>query len=435
MSTVEVDFKFLKKFDHFSGKMIHHNKDVLKRAMVGQDKSVESIQEELEKICASILAGDLSLVNKLRIDYMTDCLMSSNPAVINDVMIRAYDVSTKQLFSDIKTRLAEGTFTLAWFVDKYRNYFDHSQRLKLYFSSFDLSISRVSDSKYSHINLIRSFMFYHNVIKETYEVGEKSLHFFGMLSYFIENNVKNIDHIIPFLQMYQYYRRLASSMENETTLAIDDEFLSHMGSNLEFTKSLATRIHSYLMRLATISSTESPEYKAAQASLMDIARIVERFEEKSMFNICYYSLLIERLVNHNFNTDLERKVLAFFADTNDNTYTMMKYLLEDAKKSGNHQKIYRRVKISVKSDQYASLDMAKFDRAVFKPKILRYYACPNIKDSTKYNLPPQLQIHLDVFNAYFGMRNLSKIKLTWELDYGRSMAKSMISQRGLINLR
>ncbi|AYV78758.1 MAG: cullin family protein [Edafosvirus sp.] len=376
----------------------------------------DSDTDKLKDICTRIMNGEKMTINQIYVHRLVFNIMTTNQSLVNDTVFDTLNESTLKFQNEIEEKIKNKTFTMNEFIEKYKEFFTNSQTLKQTLWFFDKHVEQ--EKKYSHINLMRSYLFYRNVINYKYDNG--TIYLYEIFSKLIENkneNINTINSIIPIFKMHQYFSKLSYVPKLETdrkslfNLDLDKKFMADLGNNQEFIRNLVNHIHVFVKQ--SLKSTEQEKVTNLK-NTKEIMNLVSNFKDRGIFNIFYRSMLTERLLSQ---TDLllETELVNMMNMKEDGDIVCkMKYQIEDIKESRQYEKQFRNVQVKPKSDKYATLDVSTLCRDMCNINTLRTYAWDE-KESNQYAVPIEVSSYLDIYNGYFRTRFADR-KLTYAYE-------------------
>ena len=206
------------------------------------------IDDEFKKLCISILEGNTSVnVSKLRYCLMN--LLMNDPNKVNIYLVSIYQDITKKIYNDINQAVQNNTMTIKLFVDKYQLLYNTTKSLRKLLSDFDKNVIVKDNKKYSHIDLIRSYSIYRNIIVQQYE----GKYLYEILCDII-HTTKNTQDIIHIYKIYKYYDKLSHTVNENTNLfdkSINQKFnIIASNDNNELINNLFSEINNFIFELS-----------------------------------------------------------------------------------------------------------------------------------------------------------------------------------------
>lgn len=380
---------------------------------------IDNRMDMFKQICKNILKGNndfnIALFHNLIFN-----LVNKNPQTVDNSIIQIFDEVTKELHEEITLQIHESIFTLDGFIKLYQQYYSYALLLSQYLVYFDKNVFVDNNNKYSHINLIRNYSFYKNVINQKYN----GIYLYEVLTKLVEINTTDIDTIIKLCKMYTFYIKLSFIVkENKDTLFNNDLnklFLITLGSNQEFVKKLTHYIH---LNIINNNISSYPNIKEI------IGIITKYFLEKDLFNMYYEKLLESRLLMPNCNFETESSFILNFQRPSDNKIIQnMLYKIEDLKNYKIDTEVYNKLNIEINSTKFKNIK--NLDHKKVHAYIFRYFAwTQSISDNhVKYNAStiPELDAYIEIYNKFYTMKYPNR-EIIWKFNYGTAIVKLTIN--------
>ena len=346
------------------------------------------------------------------------------------LLIEVFDEVTTVIKSRINDSITNKTFTLQSFVDTYNSYLKNSLVLSKYLSYFDLKVLIGNNNKYSYIGLIRKYMFYRNVINTQY--SNEQLYMYEILRKQVEtadmSQENTINIIKQLFKMYSFYNRMSHTpKKNKEQLfndKIDKLFLASLGSNQEFVKTIAYYLHNGIKNLKTTD-------KSGLENISNLINLIStNFNERDMFNMYYEKLLEMRLLNNEYNSEIEFGLINNFSRPKDNKIIQnMIHKIEDIQKSvADDVVLHTKIDITVTPDsdkKYKNkVDISKINLKILTAKVFRNYSWSysRTNDNDNMTVPFDVAPYIDVYNQYYKMKYPYR-ELDWNFNYGTGVTK------------
>ena len=381
----------------------------------------------LKQFCHNVLTLDIDF-NLLQLHNLVYHLTNQNPNSVDNVIIQAFDESTKQISEQLTESIKNNSFTITSFIELYKKYYTRTIKLSKYLSYFDTKII-VNDiqSKYSHIGLIRTYMFYKNIINKKYtNLDNKEYYLYEIFNKSIEDNTVSMEEIIQLFKMYSFYIRLSHTSKTNKEEMFNDEinklFLITLGSNKKFVQTLTQYIHNNIKNLANDKNKLSDQNKTIENNIGELINLVSNhFLEKDMFNMFYEQLFEMRLLNTEVDFDLEKKLISKFKRPVDNKIIQnMIYKLDDIAALKIDRTYYENIKVSITSDKYKNkLNVAKMNPKMINAKLFRFYAWTYTRntDQDELTAPFELCPYIDIYNGFYKSKYPNR-DIVWNFNHG-----------------
>lgn len=400
--------------------------------------------EYFYNVCHKILYNDTDNINLIEFNNQLFFLMNKQPEAVNNLIFNIINSETIKFAEQFASELNKDNFSIMNFITKHKEFLILTTKLSKVFWYYEENIHRdkQNSKKYPQITLMRSYLFYHNVVNVKYDYKGEKLYLYDILDRLIINRQINLELIIPLFKMKQFYDRFSFipkyNREKLFNLQLNNSFLVNLGSNQDFVKSIVSLINEKIIKL-------SKEYNESEVqTLSDIVKFISTVKERIMFYAYYQKMLENRLLSDNVNINLEKKLLSNFKTPDDNKVIQeMMYQIDDIIASEKDKQIYVTLKVSVKQDKYKDIpdfSIEKLRREIINMKILRYYAwndskisytndsSDNITNNHSFDVPFELQPYIDIFNAYYKQAYGGR-SMKWNFNVGTAVIKIKINNR------
>lgn len=375
--------------------------------------------------CNSIING-ANNCNIIELHNLLFHLTNQNPKQVDDIIVEVFDSYTQKLSEHLANLIKTGNFKIKAFIDLYNAYYQSAQRLSKLMTYFDTRVYSDNTNKYSHINTIRSYMFYKNVISQQYQyIDSKEYYLYEILTKAIESNDGTISEILQLFKMYSFYIRLSYIVKTNKDTLFNSElnklFLVTLGSNQTFIKTIAQYIND------TIKSVRAKDDKTDAANIEELINLISNyFLEKDMFNMYYEKLFESRLLSGEFDNDFEKKLLSKFKRPIDNKIIQnMLYKLKDIEESIADRAQYNKLEITITSDKYKGrLSVDKLNPKIVNARLFRCYAWSHTNEPEKNDLalPFELAPYIDIYNQFYKARYPYR-DVFWNFNHGVGTVK------------
>ncbi|CAH6421498.1 Cullin family protein [uncultured virus] len=416
--------KILENFGKYNFVTFHQNKfDFISNFFGSNDYSEQS--QIFKTFCNKILTNNISDVNAIAFNNLLFLLLNRYPQETNDLIFEIFDEETIKFSDILKKNLSENKFNIEFFINKYKNFYSCTQKLIYNLAYFESKIQRDQNCKqFSQLNLIRSYLFYKNVINHKYDYNMQNTYLYEIFSKIISFENTNMETILKLFNMKQYYYRLShipkQNKEQLFNFDQDRKFLVNLGSNQDFVKNLVIYINTKIIEI-----TKSKETLSENSQLVNLIKFVSNFDEKNLFFMYYVKCLENRLLNHGTDIELEKSLIKYFKTPQDNKIIQnMMYKIEDIYYTNKYKEHFVKLTVQISSEKYKNLDLTKLNREIMNMKILRFYAWEDSKytDITHYDVPNELSPYIDIFNKYFVSAYPNR-EIKWNFDLGTAIIK------------
>lgn len=409
----------------------------------------EDCLNKIKTICIKILNGQGNKINLLQFNNLMFMMMNKYPDVVTSAIFEVFYDETRIFAECIEDNLNNNTFTIDIFITQYKKFYIKTERLIRMLWCYENKIIREPNNiKYSQINLMRSFLFYYNVIDRLYDYNNEKHYLYDILfSYVILDKNITIDTILPIFKMKQYYDRLScipmDNREGLFNIINEDNFMTKLSSNQEFVKKIILYLNDKIILMSKIRKSENKgnNFEREMIDLNNLVKFISDFKEKAMIFFYYQKFLENRLLNDETNLSLEKELIKNFKIPEDNKFIQeMMYKIEDIEESKKYKQHYVNLKVQVQSEKNKHVDINKLNRNIINMKILRFYAWEDSKyttfnnDTNKYtdleyyNIPEEMIPYIDIFNAYY-KKCYPHRTLKWNFDLGIAIIRMKFGDR------
>lgn len=420
--------------------LVHNKTDFIRNLQ--SLNTEEYLVTKLELYLQKILDNKSKQIHISEFNNLIFILINKNPLLIKNTLIKFFDNETKKFTDEISRELDKEVFTIESFLDKYKkSYYSTIDFVRMLWQFDQSVIINGKKRTYSYIKLIKNYLVYANIINRKYNFRGEQRYFLDILNIQLANAGDVIlENIIPLYKMKEFYRRLShhcSDKDNVFNPNVDNKFMSTLGSNQQFVKSLVIFIHNKISELSTQKILKNED----KEKLAEIVRMISVFDEKSMVYIYYQKMLENRMICCTTNLELEKFLVKSFNITDDSKIVQeMFYKIEDIEESIIHKNNFRNLNIQIQSDKYKNMDISKLDLTILNMKVLRYFAWEDSKhinannadvkyiDYDKFKLPIELSAYIDIFNAYYRKQYPTR-SINWNYNLGSAVIKIPIKDR------
>lgn len=379
------------------------------------NNQIDNRMDMFKQICKNILKGNTDF-NIVLFHNLIFNLVNKNPQAVDNSIIEIFDEVTKEFYTEISLQIQATDFTLDGFIKLYQQYYSSALLLGQYLVYFDKNVFVNDNNKYSHINLVRNYSFYKNVINQKYN----GLYLYEVLTKLVEINTTEIDTIIKLCKMYTFYIKLGFiAKENKDKLFNNDInklFLITLGSNQEFVKKLTYYIHQNIVN----NNTDT------YPNIKEIVTIITKyFLEKDMFNMYYEKYLESRLLNPNCNFESETSFIHSFQRPTDNKIIQnMLYKIEDLKNYKLEVEAYNKINVEIGSDKFKNVK--KIDHRKVHAYLFRHYAWTPSQEETNINYHtskiPEIDAYIEIYKKFYNMKYPNR-EVVWKFNHGTAIVK------------
>lgn len=397
----------------------------LNKTFIKNNLTDEDIYDTFSTYCKTVLNSN-TVFNILEFHTLVFHLTNNNINRTVSIIINIFDEFSKTLKSEI-----ESNISLQSFVKTYNKYLTNVTNLIKHLSYLDSKITL--NSKNTYLNTIKTYMFYKNVINVTYT--DQNIYMYEVLRKSIENSdmtdQNTVTTIKQLFKMYSFYNKFSQTpVKNKDTLfndKIDKLFLSSLGSNQEFVKTIAYYLHNSIKELKNTNNTDN---KTSVTNLSNLINLIsENFTEREMFNMYYEKLLEMRLISNEYIAEAEFDLINNFSRPKDNKIIQnMIHKIEDIQKSlADETILHTKINLTVtpeSSKKYPGVNLEKLNLKSLLPKVFRNYAWSYSRSDENdcLTVPFDVSPHIDVYNQYYKMKYPNR-NLEWNFNHGTAVTK------------
>jgi hypothetical protein len=276
-----------------------------------------------------------------------------------------------------------------------------------------------------------NYAFYKNVIDCNYnfEGSSKPLH--GVFSSIMNKHNITVVRILPIFQMFKYYERLSYAAgdrrEELFNVKSQQEFLVGLGSNAGFVKSLTSYIDNGMRQLLLCQNNKDKQCKLK--SIKDVIKMGTQFQEREMFILYYMKSLENRLFKVAADLDAEKEAVELFAvNHEDNRNVQRMYdMVTDIEACRNHKKFVEKIEVNISKEtkeKYSKIGIEQVmnnrERITVLPLAYGVWDATLGESNGNLKVPLQLQLGLDVFNAYY-LKRYPYRNVTYDFTQGNAV--------------
>ncbi len=386
----------------------------------------EDVYITFKNFCQAILKN--SDYNILAFHNMVFHLTNKNINKVSSVIVEVFNEYTNEIKCELEKNL-----TLQTFVKLYNRYLLSTATLMKHLSYFTSKVTINNNGSYEMI--LKQYMFYKNIINTVYTNENKYI--YEILRKKVEEadmtDMDTVNIIKQLFRMYSFYNHFSNTpIKNKEQLfnsQIDKLFLTSLGSNQEFVKTIVYYLHN------TIKTTNVSDKKNISNISNLINLISENFSEREMFNMYYEKLLEMRLIANEFNAELEFELINSFSRPKDNKIIQnMIHKIEDIQKSlADETILHTKIDLTVTPDsskKYKGVDLTKLNLKTLLPRVFRNYAWSYSRtdDNDGMTVPYDVAPYIDVFNQYYKMKYPHR-NLEWNFNHGTAVIKIKLGEK------
>lgn len=419
-----IDSSFFDKFGKITYSAYNINSNIVHDSAYTNNKF-----QLFKQISKDILLGENNF-NIVLFHNLVFHVTNENPSRVDNIIIECFNEETLNIKQNIQNKIDNNNFTISYFIELYKKYYTNGKKFSEYVNYFDSKVETNGLKKYSHVNLIRNYVFYKNVVSCFYKSynKEQELCLYELFSELIEQDTIPVEEIIQLFKMYAFYQKLSYTVDkNDRDLIFNPDinkmFLITMGSNQGFVKKISCYLHEKIL--------SCKENKREQDNVCDLITMISNyFLEKDMFNMYYEKFLEIRLLNNKTDIDIEKKFINKFKRPVDNKIIQnILYKLEDIQNSGLDKIICDKTKISINSEKFKG-KIHNFDHKKMYVNVFRNYAWSYNRDNEieKMNIPFEVSPYVSVYDIFYKKKYPNR-ELVWDFNNGTSVIKLTLGGR------
>ncbi len=411
------DFKGWETF-----RKIPYNKNIITGLNLSTLKGFD-IKNKFFELCNNCINSNSYDDNKVLLNRIQIDIISKGYDYTTDLLIKFFETHYNNFNKEIQELINEDNFTISIFKNKYNDLNNKLNKIKYLLSSIDYSYKNKDGKKteYSFINLVKNYTSYNLIINNKFIKNDNEIYLYELFISEIENNF-DTETILEIFKLYDFYNKFSYSIKNKTNKSGEEYFNSELNKKIQLSENTSNR---FLVRIIEIinkkiidlSNNETISLEKLEYEINSIRKLIDITPElcnKNIFVTLYKKALTTRLKN-GVNPDIENEFLKSINPQDDiDIYIKMKNQINDIKLNTIHNQYFRNLKVGGSSEKYKNLDIDKYDRNKVNVKVFRSYDWDyeNIDQINQVNLPIELSIYSDIFNAYYKDR-FNERKLYW----------------------
>lgn len=435
--TIEPQYSLLDSFgqSHFSG--MTANVPFIAKTF-SQMVSSDDIEKSFTDVCEAILNDREGDVNLNIFNNIVFNFTNADPQGLNMVVFNLLTDQVKDFSNWVQESLDQKKFGLQEFIKKYQDFYRRTQKLNhcmWYANNKNVRIG-FNKKEYSNFNLMRSYLFYVNVInkKYTYEDGAEESFLYNIFSKCLEGDTSIVD-VLPLFKMFSYYKNLShvpkENKEELFNMELNDMFLTTMGSHQEFVKSMVAYVFKNIKEMKGDSINKT---------VYNINKLPQQFNERGIYNIYFIKYMENFLLSSNVTKEqlgeLKKLVKDFSRPDDNQVIQELLYKIEDIEESTKYRTLYRNAHINTSSDKYKKInvDVNNLDRGIINPIVTRYYAWNDAKtlDHDEFDLSNSgnhLEIYVTMYNSLYSSLHPNR-ELQWNLNLSMGVVEVELGGKG-----
>lgn len=383
-----------------------------------------NIEDNFVTICNNYIENKNYRVNKLFFNKIQLGVISKGYEYTTSMLIKVFENKFKEFRNQICELIENNTFTVSYFSKEYYKLNNKLNNLKFLLSYIDYSYKNKDGKKsdYSFVILVKNYVGYNIIINSKYNKDNKEYYLHELFINEIEQNF-NTETILQIFKIYDFYNKFSYVVKNQKDKNGMDYF-NLESKNLNFSEDTKNKfitrvieiLNKKILDLTKNSNTSIEQNERDIKYIRNLINISPEFSNSNIFMVLYKRALTERLRQES-NPDIESELLKSLNPQSDiDLYIKMKNQINDIKLSKQHNTIYRKITVGHCSEKYKDIDISKFNRENCNIKVCRSYDWDYVDNEFEnYNIPINLSIYLDIFNAYHKDR-FNERQLGWMYD-------------------
>lgn len=392
--------------------------DVYDKTCINGLQMSQPLTQQFEEACLNVLK-DVPNVNRSLINFCELRLLNENPSTINNILMNVFFVHTEEFSGEITKNVTSNTFSVETFLMMYKKFQKQTFVLQKLLYNFDKCVKVDNNKNFSHINLMRSYIFYRNVVNKQYGNVNNKQYLWKLLINSITNNKldtsKTISHINDVYKLIDYYKKL-SFCATDKELLFNNELehetdFSNLDSDGTLCDCFLNDINDMIINVCKKTITDKTNLSTLVHPIVSIIKTSEKIVDKLKFIVGYSQLLTTRLLARTSKYIVENELLKHISQKTDpELHAKMKICVVDINESDQFQNMFNNVNVSISSDKYAEFDSSSFDPKKCTINVLGQYGW-NTQQINEYNVPIDVMPYVDVFKKCYQVYHLDR-KLT-----------------------
>lgn len=418
-SEIFIDFKGWNNF-----RKITKNQKVITGLNLGTLRNY-NFEDKIYEICNNYIKNKSYRENKILLNRLQIEVISKGYDYTTNLLIRVFTNHYVNFYTEIQNKIDNNDFNINNFLESYKTLNKKLHGIKFLLSAIDYSYKNEKGkmSEYSFVNLVKNYVSYNTIINSTFTKNNNKVYLYELFTEEIENNF-NTDNIIEIFKLYDFYNKFSFSVKNKKNKNGEEYFNSNLSEKIKLSDDTTNRflsriieiINKKIIDLSNNKNLNSTDLEKEICSIRYLINISPEVCNKSIFMVLYKKALTERLKTGN-NYEIENEFIKSLNPQDDiDTYIKMKNQINDIKLNTQHNTYYTNLKVKGNSEKYKNYDMEKCDRKMTNMKVCRSYDWEyNDFNYHLYDLPIDLSIYFDIFNAYYKDR-FNERQLGWDYE-------------------
>ena len=432
-----VNTNLLEPFGILDRTCTFNNDTQIYKSLIDNEKCVN--KQIILSVCSDIMHNMYPTYSTPIINNIIYNMVNNDFEGLNEVLFTSISDYTIEYSNVIQQEIIDNTFSPYNFIKEYDEYTKKRHILNKIFWYYNDNVKCINNNnKYSYLNLIMSYTFYHNIINKQYCTQDGQLFLYDILgNCFVKKNY-NFDCLTNLIKIYRFYVKLSYTIGDyrieRFNIDTDDRFLSQLSSNIEFVKNYCMYLNKSIRAYynSTTKNNNDNEIKQLKKELLNISSIVTSFNETGVFVKCYMFLLKARIIGMVTNINIEKTVYNSFKNNkNKDDISKIGYIIKDIEKSNTVKGHYRTLRASITSNEYSKdFDINKLDRNMVNFIIFRKHLYDDLDEEkkVKFNIPIDLKPYYDIFKVLYAKKYTNK-HLKWNHYNSTSVGKISLNNK------
>lgn len=403
-----------------------------------------NLNTKFTEICEKIYSGqNISDISKLYMEKIQTSIISKGYDNLLKVIGAFIENKINDFRNDIQISIFNNDFDVKKVLDNFRIMNSNFNKLKIGLHFIENNFKQENGKKleYSFVNTVKNIVFFKQIIETPFisSTGEKELYFYELFTEYFDkcasnNELEDVDTIIGvYNSFYDFYKRFSYCVKDNKER--EDYFSKSIFDKMQFQEKTSEKFLTKVIESITSSITKIYKLKDVsdlETQIRNVRRIINLSPEicdKTIFMNLYRKSLNTRLKNpqyQNISYKLEEELLKSIDPNYDiDNYIKMRNQINDIRMLSEHHKYYKEIEIvPSETSKYYGYDMKQVNRNITNFNIYRSYDWDyNLENRVIYNLPLDLMIYHDMFNAYFKDRYTNRA-LFWNYDESISVIET-----------
>lgn len=393
----------------------------------------DSAFAELKKICQNVLRGDTYSVSNFHLRNMLFRMMNTDPNRTHETIMQVIVDEVLRFSVQFQAYLTQKTLTAELFIQEYKAYNQRIMKLVHVMEYYEDKTKRQSNDgkRRSQIQLMSNRTFVEHFVGHKYRNGDQEEYPFLIMEKLLRDskdvNLETITMLDKIFGFFQRLCRVPNKPEDPVLKSVlGQKFLVTMGANEKFVLNMISQLNTFLHNYSANPS------EVTKKQVEDILNIAMTFDDRQIFTNYYVRTLEDRLKGFlkeesKLDPKFESHLVSKFRSPQDNYYIFrMLRKIKDVELSKSHNEMFQQLEVKKDSAKYQSIPSEVIEAGRKKWRFLVQYhgawETSQDKNPIKYNLPLELSVYLDTFNAYHAIRYKHK-----DINYNMNASEADIT--------